>query len=268
MNIETTGKFCTLLNLVLFLISCQNQDNDGAGRIGENIEEIKIHYEKQMIADREEKSQREGDDGGVNSIQTFEAGSLLKAVEANDDALVRLIMEDTDYDINEVNEDGETPLLVAVHNNFIEISEILIDFNADINQQDNISDSPYLYAGAEGKSEILKYMLEHSQPDEKVFNRFGGNALIPAAEKGHLKNVIYLIEHSDSDINHQNNFGYTALIEAVALTDGSEVYQDIAGILLQNGADPGLTDNYGNTAMDYAKQLNYVEMQSLLEKYE
>lgn len=73
------------------------------------------------------------------------------------------------------------------------------------------------------------------------------------AEKGHLENVKLLLEKSKSDVNHQNNFGYTVLIEAVALTDGSKIYQDLIRVLLENGANPNLKDNYGKTALDYAQ---------------
>lgn len=44
------------------------------------------------------------------------------------------------------------------------------------------------------------------------------------------------------NVNHQNDYGYTALIEAVALRDGSQVYQDIVAELLKHGADPNIVD--------------------------
>lgn len=107
--------------------------------------------------------------------------------------------------------------MIAVHHNMIDIAKILVDHGANINLQDHIQDSSYLYAGAQGKTEILAYMLENSEPDQSIVNRFGGNALIPAAEKGHLANVKLLLTDGRVDIDHQNHYGYTALIEAVAL---------------------------------------------------
>jgi ankyrin repeat protein len=142
----------------------------------------------------------------------------------------------------------------------------LIKAGADVNLQDHIQDSAYLYAGAQGKTEILAFMLENSQPNQQVYNRFGGNALIPAAEKGHLDNVRLLLEEGSVDIDHQNNYGYTALIEAVALRDGSKIYQDIVKELLAYGADTMLRDKYGKTAEDYAKELGYQAMLDELQK--
>lgn len=187
----------------------------------------------------------------------YPPGSLLQAVSSGQAAEVAAILKDPDYPIDETNELGETPLLIATHQNQVAIAQQLIDAGANINLQDNIQDSPYLYAGAQGKSEILAYMLNRGTPDQNIVNRFGGNALIPAAEKGHLENVKLLLADGRVDIDHQNNYGYTALIEAVALRDGSEVYQAIVAELLRYGADPSLRDNAGKTAADYAAALGY-----------
>ena len=65
-------------------------------------------------------------------------------------------------------------------------------------------------------------------------------------------------------MDHQNNFGYTALIEAIALTDGSKVYQDIVRELLNAKANSGLVDKYRKTALDYAKEKNYYDMIEVL----
>lgn len=191
--------------------------------------------------------------------------SLIEAVEQqNEQQVQELLAQSTEVDIQ--NDKGETPLLIATHQNNVAIAKALIDAGADINKQDAIQDSPYLYAGAQGKTEILAYMLAHREPDQTVVNRYGGNALIPAAEKGHLENVKQLLEDGRADINHQNNFGYTALIEAVALTDGSPLYQDIVAELLKHDANTELRDNNDKTALDYAKEKGYTEIEAMLKK--
>lgn len=204
-------------------------------------------------------------DKGEDKHMKLQAGDLIQAVEKNDVEKVQDILQDASYPINETNAKGETPLLIATHKNYIEIAKLLIEAGADINQQDHIHDSAYLYAGAQGKTEILQYMLEHAEPNQMIVNRYGGNALIPAAEKGHLHNVKLLLANGQVDIDHQNNFGYTALIEAVALTDGSTVYQQIVQELLAYNANRELRDNSGKTALDYAKEKGYTKMIELLE---
>ncbi|QFF99902.1 ankyrin repeat domain-containing protein [Psychrobacillus glaciei] len=195
-----------------------------------------------------------------------QSGDLIQAVENNDLEEVHGIIQDTSYPINETNDKEETPLLIATHENYIEVAKRLIEAGADINQQDSIQDSAYLYAGAQGKTEILKYMIEHAEPNQNIVNRYGGNALIPAAEKGHLNNVKLLLVDGNVNIDHQNNFGYTALIEAVALRDGSEVYQQIVQELLAYNANKELRDESGMTALDYAKEKGYTKMIKMLEE--
>ncbi|BAK94788.1 ankyrin repeat domain-containing protein [Tetragenococcus halophilus] len=223
-----------LLMCVLFLTACSQQSDTTASQSSES-EEAEMDYP---------------------------AGSLIQAVKKNDLGQVKAIVE-TEYKLDEQNNQGETPLLIATHNNQVEIAEVLILAGADINLQDHIQDSAYLYAAAQGKMEILSLMLEFSHPDQEIYNRFGGNSLIPAAEKGHLENIKLLLQDGAVDINHQNNSGYTALIEAVALRDGSKVYQEIVAELLKYDADKSLRDNSGRTAEDYARELGY---QNILEQ--
>lgn len=191
--------------------------------------------------------------------------TLHDAVANNNLQQVRELLAQQNVQVDALNGKQETPLLVATHHNYIDIAKALIDAGADINKQDAIQDSPYLYAGAQGKTDILAYMLEHREPNQSVYNRYGGNVLIPAAEKGHLDNVKLLLADGRVDIDHQNNFGYTALIEAVALTDGSELYQTIVQELLRYNARTDLKDNQQMTALDYAIQKDYKEMVVLLQ---
>ncbi|GIN69554.1 hypothetical protein J14TS2_00290 [Bacillus sp. J14TS2] len=271
MNFKHINRLFIFLMFILIMAACQDQDRtvltnvDKEEKSGE--EQTAEIIDEDTLSPEETNENEEVAQEVKNETSHFEDGSLLKAVEEDDQELVLSILENSDYQVEEMNDNSETPLMLAVHNNFIEISKMLIDHGADINKQDEISDSPYLYAGAQGRSEILKYMLENATPNEKIFNRFGGNALIPAAEKGHLENVKLLLEKSKIDINHQNNYGYTALIEAVALAYGSRTYQDIIRILLENGANPNLKDHHGKTALDYAQELNYVEMKNILKEY-
>ncbi len=86
-----------------------------------------------------------------------------------------------------------TPLMAATHANQIEVAKYLIEQGANVNARDAIYDSPYLYAGARGLQEILALTLAHGA-DLNSINRYGGTALIPAAERGHVATVKTLID--------------------------------------------------------------------------
>lgn len=251
-------KWLLLLGASLLLVACSPKETEKPSNVVKSSESILKKEQTETTESSEKRIEK----------MSFEKGSLIKAVENSDIHLVNQILQVKDYDINEVNDKKESPLLIATHNNQVEIAKSLIDSGADINQQDTIQDSPYLYAGAQGKTEILAYMMEKSTPNQKIVNRYGGNALIPAAEKGHLDTVKLLLTDKSVDINHQNDFGYTALIEAIALRDGSKVYQDIVSVLLESGADKTLKDSTGRDAEDYARELGYENMLKMLQKAE
>lgn len=252
--------------LTLVLLGCQNkekatnQDTSESSSLNQGMSESESGSPNQDVSESGSLIK----DGQQD---VFESGSLIEAVQNNDLSKVEAILKDTTYQIDETNSKQETPLLIATHNNYIDIAKLLIDAGANVNKQDSIQDSPYLYAGAQGKTEILTYMIEKSNPNQQIYNRFGGNALIPAAEKGHLENVKVLLKDGKVDIDHQNNSGYSALIEAVALTDGSKVYQDIVKELLSYQANTELRDTSGKTALDYALELNYQEIATLLKNH-
>jgi ankyrin repeat protein len=157
---------------------------------------------------------------------------------------------------------GRTALLIATHENHIELAKHLINLGADVNARDNINDTPYLYAGAEGRLEILQ-MTVNAGADLSSVNRYGGTALIPAAHHGHVKTVEYLLT-TNTDIDHINHLGWTALLEAIILGDGSEIYIQIVSLLVEAGADVNIADSEGITPLAHAIQRNYVEIVNLL----
>ena len=60
----------------------------------------------------------------------------------------------------------------------------LIDAGADINAEATNHDTPWLLSGALGRAELLAAMLDTGKVDYAKRNRYGGNALIPACERG------------------------------------------------------------------------------------
>ena len=133
---------------------------------------------------------------------------------------------------------------------------------ADVNAKDDIEDSTFLYAGAEGRVEILRMTLA-AGADLRSTNRYGGTALIPACHHGHLENVKVLLA-TDIDVNHVNRLGWTALLEAVILGDGGKVHTEIVRLLLARGAKPGLADRDGVTPLAHAQRRGYQEMARLI----
>jgi len=93
--------------------------------------------------------------------------ALLAAAARGDLAEVeRLLGQGAKVDIRD--RDGRTPLLLATRANRVAVARALIAAGADVNAKDAIQDSPFLYAGAEGRTEILKMTL-----DGRIVGKFG-----------------------------------------------------------------------------------------------
>ncbi|NYD78460.1 ankyrin repeat domain-containing protein [Arthrobacter cupressi] len=138
----------------------------------------------------------------------------------------------------------------------------LIAAGGDVNAKDDIQDSAFLYAGAEGFNEVLKLTIA-AGADVKATNRYGGTALIPASEHGHVETVKILIA-AGVPVNHVNNLGWTAMQEAILLNDGGPRQRETVRLLLEAGANPDIRDPQGRTALQNAERLGFTEIAALI----
>ncbi|MFJ5692434.1 ankyrin repeat domain-containing protein [Arthrobacter sp. NPDC093125] len=153
-------------------------------------------------------------------------------------------------------------LIRAAKANNAPLVKELILAGGNVNAKDAIQDSAFLYAGAEGFNEVLRLTLANGA-DVKSTNRFGGTALIPASEHGHVEAVQILIA-AGVPVSHVNNLGWTAMQEAILLNDGGPRQQEVVRLLLAAGADPGIRDPQGRTALENAERLGFTEIARLI----
>ena len=191
----------------------------------------------------------------------FTEQSLFKLIQLND---VQVLQKRIDpKHLEQRNSQGETLLMYAIYQKKWDIAKFLIESGADVNAQDHMKNSPFLYAGAEGYLDIVKLALQHN-PNFGLYNRYGGTALIPAAEKGHIEMVRLLANVPHFPINHVNHLGWTALMEAVFLGDGGNIHVEIVKILLEAGADRDIPDKNGVTALQHAERNGFKQMAQVL----
>jgi ankyrin repeat protein len=112
--------------------------------------------------------------------------------------------------------------------------------------------------------DLLREVLR-GDPDLGATNRYGGVALIPASDRGHVDMVRALLE-TEIDVDHVNRLGWTALLEAVILGDGGEEHQEIVRMLLAAGADASIADDEGVTPLQHARDRGYAEMIEMLAR--
>ena len=187
---------------------------------------------------------------------------LHDAARAGDVEAIRRLLADG-LPVDGRDADGRTPVMVATVARRTEAVRTLVDAGADVDIRDNRLDNVFLYAGAEGLLDILRIANE-AGADPALTNRFGGIALIPASERGHVEVVRYLLAESDVDVDHVNRLGWTALLEAIILSDGGPAHQEIVGLLIDAGADVELADGEGVTPLAHARSRGFDEIATLL----
>ncbi|MFE7359009.1 ankyrin repeat domain-containing protein [Streptomyces sp. NPDC057543] len=188
--------------------------------------------------------------------------ALLEAAARGDADAVRAALDGgATTDVRD--ERDRTPLLLAARGDHVAAAQALVAAGADPNAQDDRLDSPWLVTGVTGSVAMMRTLLP-ADPALKVTNRFGGISLIPAAERGHVDYVRAVLRETDIDIDHVNRLGWTALLEAVILGDGGRAHEEIVELLITAGADPGLPDGEGVTALEHAERRGFTGIAGLL----
>ena len=206
--------------------------------------------------------------GFTDNINEFNTVVTL-AIDGDRKALQQKL--DDPNGLNVVDEHGRSATLAVTILDRLEALRLLIDLGVDVDYFDPqlssqvIDQTAFLYAGATGNNEALDLLIKAGANPE-ILNYYGGTALIPAAEKGHLETVRMLLDKTEINVNHVNNLGWTALMEAVILSDGGPVQQQIVKLLLANGADPDIPDNQGMTVQEHALNMGYSAIHDLLLK--
>lgn len=185
------------------------------------------------------------------------AASLHEAVSRGDaDAVRAAIAANADLEARDAA--GRTPLVAATKAEDAELAGILLSAGADPNAKDDLQDSAFLYAGAEGLDEILLLTLRHGA-DVRSTNRFGGTALIPASEHAHVSTVRILLD-AGVPVDHVNDLSWTALHEAIVLGDGSPEHVTVVRMLLDAGADTSIADGAGVLPRELAARRGFTEI--------
>lgn len=153
--------------------------------------------------------------------------------------------------------------MIATEARHSEAFRTILAAGADVDLQDDKQDNPFLYAGAEGLLDILR-LANEAGADPTITNRYGGVALIPAAERGHVEVVRYLLTSTTVNVNHVNRLGWTALLEAIVLSDGGPRHQELVALLIEHGADVDLPDKDGVRPLTHALERGQSQIAALL----
>jgi ankyrin repeat protein len=170
--------------------------------------------------------------------------------------------------VDSVDGQKQTALLLTVAGDHLEAFKALLARGASVNAQAANQDTPWLLAGASGRTAMLEAMLAlppERAPDLSLRNRFGGSALIPACERGHVETIALLTKRSKINVDQVNNLGWTCLLEIVILGNGGPRHVAATKLVLAAGANINLADRDGVTPLAHARKRGQRDIVRLLE---
>ncbi|MFX1707621.1 ankyrin repeat domain-containing protein [Chitinophaga sp. CC14] len=189
--------------------------------------------------------------------------TIFKAVAGNDTSAIKAAIARGEQ-LEAKDAQGRTPLMVATYHHHTAAAKLLTAAGANVNAQDQLLNSPFLYAGAEGYTDMVQLYMPGA--DYKVYNRYGGSALIPACERAHLEVIAVLLADKNFPVDHINRLGWTALLEAVILGQGGAAHQQVVKMLIAAGANVNIADKDGVTPLQHALKRNYKEIVQMLQQ--
>jgi ankyrin repeat protein len=188
----------------------------------------------------------------------------LHAAAANGEVgdIEKLIADGENPNLQDAN--SRTPLLVAAYRKHYAAVEALLKGGANPNARDMQGFDILTLAAVNNDMQLLKIALAGGADPSRVTGPLDGTALISAAHLGHVEIVRALID-AKAPLDHVNRMGWSALIVAVLLGNNSKEHIETVELLVKAGADTGIKDRQGATALDHARARGYQDMMKTLQ---
>lgn len=207
-------------------------------------------------------------------------GELFNAVIARDNPRIEYVLK-RGARIDARDQDGQTPLMVAVKSGDLSIINGLLAYKANPNLQDHDgwtaamygvrSNEPKIFrllgkfkadfnkvnkdgltalalAIVDNKANAAVAMLDNQANPDIAMGEAKYNAMMLAVKKGNLQLVQTLLQYK-ANPNAKNAAGLTPLM--IAAFDNKDM---MVSLLLKSGADPALKDSIGKTALMMAEE--------------
>lgn len=151
-------------------------------------------------------------------------------------------------DINALNDEGETPLMVAAYGGYLHSAKILLAHDADISIKNKDGDDAFSYVFEyvdENDDDMAQILLKQGAKIDALYE--GKTLLRHAIYDENLEHVKILLKNG-ANVNAKDETGGRTPIWGVCVALKPNVY-DIAEVLLANGADINARDDDGDTLL-------------------
>lgn len=161
--------------------------------------------------------------------------TIMEAVKAGDvDAMEKFINDGADMET--VDENGDTPLIVSAVRGLAEIVQKLLESGADVNATDPQGYTALSLAAFFGQTDVVEILISGGAavdaPDVDGFT-----ALHTASEEGHLK-VVQALLRAGADVNAQTTVGgATPIFLVSAANPTTSTHFDVLRTLIESGGD-------------------------------
>jgi len=182
---------------------------------------------------------------------------LLKAVNNNETEVVVEFLQ-RGMDVNTVDVEGNTLLMLAVRKGNDPLVEFLINNRAGLLKKNKYGDSALMLAAVNGDINIVRKLVGAGVKADEHRSGPGWTALIYAAFGGHAEIVRFLLEN-DADVDAQAGNGMTALM--AACRNG---HLEVVRLLLEYEADVDLLNQNNASALDLALANKHEKIAELL----
>lgn len=142
-----------------------------------------------------------------------------------------------------------------------DICQLFIDAGMDINCRDSAGTPMLSIAARSGRENMCQWLVDNGAAIDAVSQDRGYSAVMDAVWKGSTPIVEKLIALG-ANLNFVGNDGQTALIIATGST-----HTKICRLLVENGADPTVSDHMGMSALKYAELFKKTELVELYKEY-
>ncbi|XP_042789668.1 kinase D-interacting substrate of 220 kDa isoform X7 [Panthera leo] len=178
--------------------------------------------------------------------------SVINYVEEENIPALKALLEKC-KDVDERNECGQTPLMIAAEQGNLEIVKELIKNGANCNLEDLDNWTALISASKEGHVHVVEELLKCGVNLEHR-DMGGWTALMWACYKGRTEVVDLLLSHGANPSVTGLQYSVYPIIWAAG-----RGHADIVHLLLQNGAKVNCSDKYGTTPLVWAARKGHLE---------
>ena len=173
---------------------------------------------------------------------------LFVLAEKNKDEKVINYFLEKGNDANQLDKEGNNPLMKSAISNNISVITALLAKTKDINTQNKQGLSALTFAVENNTLEVIDFLLLKNA-DVQVVDRTGNTLYHYAIKRGDIK-ILEKLSLYPININQKNSNGLTPLQMAVMTAKNL----DVVHFLLSKGADKNLTTDLGETVYELAQE--------------